>query len=162
MTKKIMLTQGKYTLVDNEDYEWLSQWKWRWSPNGEHTGYATSRITIDGKKTCLFMHRMILGLKKGKIGDHINGNGLDNRRCNLRKCTIAQNNQNSRKQRNNSSGYIGVSWEALAKKWRARICYNGIKKQLGLFSDVEDAAMVYDRAAKKYHGEFATLNFPDE
>jgi len=160
MTKKILLNKNKYVLVDDNDYEWLSQWKWRHFDNGGTTGYAI-RTRADGKG-CIFMHREILNLEKGEITDHVNGDGLDNRHCNLRKCTMTQNNQNSRKQRNNTSGYMGVSLEKIPNKWRARICYEGVKKHIGLFNNVEDAARAYDEAAKKYHEEFAALNFPND
>lgn len=91
--------------------------------------------------------------------DHINRNGLDNRKENLRLCTIKQNSYNAKLSKRNSSGYKGVSktWNG---KWRARIRVNDIEKHLGVFFTSKEAAQVYDNAAQKYYGEFANLNFP--
>ena len=161
MTKRIPLTRGKYAIVDDKDYEWLGQWRW-YCDQDERMGYAVRGATVNGKRTTLQMHRVILNLKKGEITDHINGNGLDNRRCNLRKCTPSQNMWNRRKPKNNTSGYIGVDWHKRDKKWQARICRDRKQKHLGCFDDIEEAARAYDRAALELHGEFALLNFPDE
>ena len=153
---KIELTRGKFAVVDGGDYEWLSQRKWRYD-----RGYATcsgSRVT--GNRSSIKMHRVILGLKEGEICDHINGDGLDNRRCNLRKATASQNAQNSCKPRTNSSGYMGIvglKWG----KWGTRIRCDGRDLFLGVFDTKEEAARAYDAAAVELHNEFATTNFPD-
>ena len=95
----------------------------------------------------------------GIIVDHINRNGLDNRRANLRFATVAENGWNSRRGVNvGSSKYKGVAWDKRAKKWRTVLCYKGGRKYLGYFEDEKTAAKMYDKAAKKYHGEFAVLN----
>jgi hypothetical protein len=103
--------------------------------------------------------------KKSKMGtqdvfvDHINGNGLDNRKSNLRICTHQQNCENSRKRKKSFSKYKGVYWSKNAKKWVAQITIDGKSKHLGYFELEEDAAAAYDKAAVKYFGEFACLNF---
>jgi len=161
MSRQIPLTQGKFAIVDDEDYKWLSQQKWYYSLD-KRTGYALRKIIVNGKHTSQRMHRAILGLKRGEITDHVNRNGLDNRRCNLRKCTQSQNNRNSRKNRNNTSGYIGVSWNKEKGRWSAYIKCNTKQIHLGYFDDLEQAAQAYDIAALELHGAFATLNFPQE
>ena len=153
--KEIELTGGKYALVDDEDYEWLSRWKWRCT-----SGYATrSSPRQCGKRPTILMHRLILGLSEGEVTDHINHNGLDNRRCNLRRCTSSENAQNSLMPESNSSGYMGVIRNK--GKWVARIRYDGESARLGQFDTAEEAARVYDIAALELHKEFATTNFPD-
>jgi hypothetical protein len=95
------------------------------------------------------------------VVDHIDGNGLNNTRANLRICTIAENVRSSRRRTDNGSGYKGVGFHKASGKWVARIVTNGEKMYLGLYESPEQAAAVYDLAAHKYHGEFARLNFPE-
>ena len=102
--KYIPLTQGKLAIVDDEDFEWLSQWKWHFN----RKKYAARTINHSGK---LYMHQVILNTPKGMLSDHRNGNGLDNRRKNLRACNVQQNKANSRLPKNNTSGFKGVYWE---------------------------------------------------
>ena len=104
------------------------------------------------------MHRVILKTPKGMDTDHRNGDGLDNRRCNLRICTKSQNSINRKMQSNNTSGYRGVYWHKRDKKWLAHIKIDGKKINFGYCSTKEQAAEAYNEAAKKHYGEFARLN----
>lgn len=139
--KLIPITQGLFAQVDDEDYEWLSQWKWCAMSKGPRSkGFYACRQTRDkGKKTTLLMHRAILDTPKGLDTDHINNDGLDNRRENLRAVDRTQNNYNSGMHSNNKSGVKGVSWFTPAKLWRAYIGGSKTRKELGYFKDIEDA-----------------------
>jgi len=161
MNKKIPLTQGKFAIVDNEDHEWLSQWGWYYSRTGK-TGYAKRNVWLKGKRTQLFMHRLILDPAKDILTDHVNGNSLDNRRENLRECSRKENARNSHRYKRNTSGYMGASFHKGCRKWRAHIVVDGKQLHQGYFDDLEQAAHAYDAAALELHGEFATLNFPQE
>ncbi|MDD1469616.1 HNH endonuclease [Dolichospermum sp. ST_sed5] len=109
------------------------------------------------------LHRFLLNPKPWEQIDHINGDALDNRRCNLRIVTASQNYKNRRKQSNpSSSRYKGVTWRKDCKKWMVRIMNDRKNIFLGYFADESNAAYIYDKAAKKYHGEYARLNFPAE
>lgn len=154
--KEIPLTQGKVALVDDEDYDWLMQWKWCAAlSRGSRNWYAVAYI--NGKRT--LMHRFIMNAQKGQTLDHINGDGLYNCKSNLRFCTPTQNTQNQKLRENTSSKYKGVSWYLRAKKWQASIMYNKKYIHLGHFTDEEKAARAYDNAAVVLFKEFARLNF---
>ncbi len=160
MVKEIPLTQGKVALVDDADYEWLSQWRWHYSPDG-CTGYARrtkSRQERD-KPTIPRMHRIILSAPSDMEVDHINGDGLDNRRCNLRLCTKTENRRNKRKQKGNySSSHKGVRWSPERHKWKAQIQVDHKQHVLGCFNTELKAAEAYNEAALRFFGEFARLN----
>lgn len=153
LKREIQLTQGKVAIVDGEDYEKISKYKW----NLHNAGYAHRNPLEDNLST--LMHRVVFDLKKGDKSeiDHINGNRLDNRRCNLRFVTRSKNNMN-RRVTNGASGYKGVSWFKPVKKWRVYIKLNGKQKCLGYFSDKKAAAQAYNDAATKYFREYAALN----
>jgi hypothetical protein len=156
--KKIPLTQGKFALVDDEDYEWLSQWKW-FAYKGRNTFYAArNRLTKEGPLGIIRMHRCILGLKRGDgiQTDHIDGDGLNNQRKNLRYCTH-QENQRNRFQQMGTSRYKGVHWCNRNKRWMAKI-FIGKQLFLGSFINEVDAAIAYNTAATKYFGSYAKLN----
>lgn len=155
--KTIALSQGKVALVSDEDYETLSQFNW-YAYKDLRTYYAQRQVSApDGQRTVIRMHHAICG----KGADHINGDGLDNRRENLRRCTHQQNTFNTRSRNDSTSHYKGVSWKMEASKWVAQIQVNGKKKHLGYFVNEDDAARAYDDAALRYFGEFAHLNNVD-
>ncbi len=161
--KKIKLTQGKYTLVDDKDFEWLNQWKWCVIFDSNHKWYAVRAEYIGepGKKkrTTVRMHRLIMGNPVGLQVDHKGlDNTLDNRRSNLRLATKSENMRNRSTQVNNKSGYKGVSWSKQNKKWYAWIGVNGKTIPIGHFDDIRIAAKAYNEKAKELHGEFARLN----
>ena len=160
--KTIKLTQGYETKVDSEDYEWLSKNKWRYQKSG---GYAVRTKRIGSKCKTLCMHRVILeyhGTNMAKLKtDHENRDGLDNQKANLRVATHAQNMRNRKRQKNNTSGYIGVCLAPNGKR-QAAIKVNGVTNYLGQHNDIEEAAKAYDCAALKYHREFARINFSME
>ena len=159
MVKEIELTKGKITIVDDKDYEWLSQYKWH-ALKGTNTSYAGRSIRNGNKKEHFLMHRLILQVPKDFEVDHRNGNGLDNRRENLRPCTKSQNQQNRHILKGTTSRFRGVS--SNRDKWRARIKFLQKEQHLGTFTSEEDAAEAYNTAARTYFGEFARLNYEAE
>jgi hypothetical protein len=160
--RRIKLTQGKYAIVDPEDFERLNKHKW-YATRCKNTFYAGRCYSIRNKKNYIMMHREVIDPPAHLDIDHINHNGLDNREANLRPATRAQNSANKLiiKRKGSSSKYKGVNWNKRKKNWRVRICINGRRIFLGYFDDEIQAAKAYDKAAKKYHGEFASLNFPE-
>ncbi len=158
MSREIGLTQGKVAVVDDDDFDCLNQYKWQAHNNYGYGWYAV-RCSYGPRKRTIFMHRQVLGLRRGKLADHINGNGLDNRRSNLRLCTHSQNSANHQK-RKGKSKYNGVCWCKQYQKWRARICVDYKRIHLGRYDTEIEAAAAYDVAAVKHFGEFARLNFP--
>jgi ABC-2 type transport system ATP-binding protein len=158
-TNKDVDKKYRYALVDPDDYPELSEYPWQCVRNKSGNHYA-ARIECG---RIIYMHRRIMNAPKGFIIDHKDRNGLNNTKSNLRLATNAENTRNCGKtNKPTSSKYKGVTLSKRAKKWQANICYNGIRKCLGLFENEEDAAKAYDRAARIYHGEFGVLNFPDE
>ena len=162
--KAIKLIRGKKAIIDDEDFEQVSKQKWCALYDG-HNWYAFRNKVIQNKpykQITESLHRFLLMPNKGQEVDHINGDTLDNRRCNLRVCTHAENTHNSRKPKTGlTSKYKGVDWYNPGKKFRARIhVYRVKRKSLGYFKDEIKAALAYDAAALKYYGEFARLNFP--
>ena len=157
--KQIPLTKGQFALVDNEDYDRLvAMGKWYAQKSG-NTFYAKGYIfNENGDKVLTLMHRVVLSAKKGVQVDHINTDGLDNRKCNLRGCSHAENQRNRERYSNNKSGYKGVSWDKVNGKWRAQIKNKNKTEYIGIFENPIEAAKAYNNAALKYHGEFARVN----
>lgn len=158
--RAIKLTQGKIALVDDQNYDWLNQWKWC-ARRGHGTFYAVRNVSVaKGKREAQYMHRKILGLHSGdkQQTDHIDGNGLNNQRANLRFCTAAQNIQSSRKWKFGVSIYKGIFWRRNDRKWQTQIRVNKKLVHVGLFSSEIEASKAYDAAALKYFGEFAFTN----
>lgn len=157
---QIPLTQGLFALVDDSDYEELSEHLWyaHYQPRcaDDETYYA---MRESAKDTTIYMHRVILDAPSLVRVDHKNKNGLDNQRDNLRLCTNSQNQANKSKQNGvYSSSYKGVSWVGRVAKWRAYIVINNKQYHLGYFSLESSAAFAYNDAALNSFGEFALLN----
>ena len=156
--KKIPLTRGMVALVDDNDFEWLSQWKW-YAVFSKGTYYAVrSHRNANGKRTSIKMHRQILDITDSSIQvDHKNLKSLDNQRDNLRACTAVENCRN-RSVRIGTSQFKGVCWKKKHNQWVVRIRVNGRLIHLGYFKNEIEAARVYDSMAIKLFGEFAATN----
>lgn len=152
--KEIQLTHGKVALVDDEDFEFLNQWKWCYH-NG---GYAVRADYTSGKHKLITMHRVVNKTLKDLQTDHINRNKLDNRKENLRSCTSSENNKNTTSRKGSTSKYLGVSSYKRSNKWKSNIWICGKSKHLGYYISEKEAALAYNEAALKYHGKFANLN----
>lgn len=153
--KEIPLTRGLMTLVDDEDYEPLNQRKWcAWWSKGSQSYYAEG--FIDGK--VVLMHQHLMRELPGKVVDHVDHDGLNNQRYNLRKCSNSQNTANSRLNVTNKSGYKGVTWDKYKQKWVSQIMVNYKHIHLGRFEKIEDAATAYDKAAIMYFSRYALTN----
>ena len=155
--KEIKLTKGYVALVADEDYELIS--KFKWFANVQKDGYIRAVKNKTLKCNHTKMHRMILNVINPKILiDHKDGNPLNNQRYNLRICNDSQNVCNIRSAKNSTSKYLGVSFCKSTKKWRATIFKDYKQKSLGRYNTENEAALAYNEAAIKEHGEFANLN----
>ena len=157
------ITHGTHTvLYDEQDAHKIEPWAWTLSKG--HGTYYAARRTPRPNRTTILMHREVTDCPKGSMIDHINGNGLDNRRSNLRVCTMSENMMNRSKTRQNSTGYKGVynTGDSKLNPYRAKIQKNSKVYCLGHYNTPEEAARAYDAKAKELFGEFAHLNFPDE
>jgi hypothetical protein len=163
--REIKLSKGLVTQVDDEDFEWLSQWNWHaWRSNPDWTHYACrGRLMAepDGPRK-IYMHRLILNLTDQKVqADHLDGDGLNNQRSNLRVATNAQNAKNRGLYKSNTSGYTGVTFHKASGLWHAVITSDGHHISLWYFHDPKEASEVYKEAALKYHGSFAYPQDPE-
>jgi hypothetical protein len=145
-------------LYDDEDYEKVSKYNWFIDKHKGDSFYVRAFIYKNGKCSCLRIHRLITNCTKDKMVDHINGDTLDNRKCNLRVCSNQENSMNSKSYKNSSSNFKGVTWHKKANKWAASIMKDYKTIYLGLFENEMDAALVYNGAAKYLFKEFACLN----
>jgi hypothetical protein len=154
---EVPLTKGAVALIDERDTERVLARKW-YCREVEGLRYAVTK-NYPGPR--LQMHRFILNAQPGECVDHINHNGLDNRRSNIRICTFAQNLWNQRPQQDSTSPFRGVHLCKITGRWRATIRVNGKRQHLGYYDSPGIAAMVYDEMAKRLYGEFACLNLPE-
>lgn len=160
--KEIPLTQGKVALVDDADFEELSQYKWfavntRKAGTGAPQWYAARSFRTNAKKILVYMHRCLLNACGAQV-DHWDGNGLNNQRGNLRVASRLQNNANKKLSVKNISGLKGVSWDRKCGKWKAQATGNGKDHHLGYFNHRVEAGEAYDRKAMELHGNFAMTN----
>jgi len=156
--KEIALTKGQVALVDDDDFEQLSKFKWQalWQP-GRRVFVAVRSTPRPNQKT-VFMTRQIMRAPAEKEVDHHDHNTLNNQRANLRVCTGSQNQGNSRQRKGCSSRFKGVCWHRDHQKWIARIRKTYKLQHLGYYADEREAARAYNQAAIEHFGEFAYLN----
>jgi hypothetical protein len=158
--RRIYLSEGEWTILDWQDYCRFAGFKWEISGD-DSIFYAVRNIRVDSTRTTTVrLHRLIMNAPRGLVVDHINGDSLDNRRANLRLATHSQNSCNKKKRKNTTSQFRGVCFCKAKGKWDANINLAGKRIWLGSFDSEIEAGKAYDEAAKKYHGEFARLNFP--
>lgn len=150
--EQIKLTNNKVALIDSEDYKLVSKYKWYCSNN------CGKLYAVNKNKKVLYMHRLIISAPKGYEVDHINGDGLDNRKSNLRLCSSSQNKYNQKISTINTSGFKGVTWNKNRNKWQSQIGCGKKYKYLGLFKDKHAAAKAYNEEASKLFGKFARVN----
>jgi len=160
----IPLTKGKVAVVDTDDYEQVSRFNWYARKGKNNCWYAVTDVwhpTIK-KKEHISMHRILVVTTKDQpFVDHINNNGLDNRRCNLRRCSNSENMGNCRKHRDSSSPK-GTWWDKKRNQWGVQICHQYKKYFLGYYDDVEQAVLAYNKKAKELFGEYTTPITPQE
>ena len=155
--KLIELTQGRVAIVDDEDFDWLSKWKWCYW-RAKKTGYATRTDYSGSKQKSIWMHVAVMQhhrlWKRGKEVDHENTCGCDNRKSNLRIPTSSGQQVNTGLRTNNTSGVAGVNWDKEKSKWQTRISTNGKRKHLGYYVDLNEAIKVRQKAEVKHYGKF--------
>ncbi len=159
--RRIPLGEGRFTIVEPGDFYRLNKYRWIADGIGESIYAVRNIISANESPKFMRMHREIMNNPKGFLVDHINCNGLDNRRANLRLATYSQNACNNRKRKNTTSVFRGVSFHTQKQCWGVHLQHQKKRLFLGYFDNEIEAAKTYDAAAKKYHGEFARLNFSD-
>lgn len=176
MSKEIPLCGGQIAIVDDDDCDWICQYSWHLGGTGRK--YATTNIFLNGRYVSKSMHRLIMQRKLGRelteheVVHHRHEVPLDNRKSELQlfESWPAHSREHNRKKVNRKkppylqrgcSGYYGVRWSQVAKKWQAFIFKNHIRTKLGNFIDLEEAALMYDKSAREIYGDRAILNFPN-
>jgi len=160
---ELLLAGDVVALVDAADLAWAQQWRWHAHSHGRGNRYVQrTRTAADGPgPDSITLHRALLCPAEGQNVDHINHDGLDDRRCNLRLATVGENNCNRRgPQSNNSSGFLGVNFDRRKGRWVAEVWHEGVKRRAGYHRSPIDAAIARDALALQLHGAFAALNFP--
>ena len=157
MVREIPLTQGYVALVDDEDYERVSEHEWH-PLKDPRSGHVYAVAYINGFTTR--MHRLILNAPPGTDVDHVNRNGLVNTRSNIRICSRSQNSQNRCLRSDSKSGYKGVTWCPSKDRWQARIVVGEKRISIGWYRSALEASKAYDEAAIREFGEFARTNHP--
>lgn len=157
---EIPLTRGKVALVDREDYDRVAVHKWH-AIKAKCTWYAERGIKIDGRNSTIGLHRELMNAQPGELIDHIDGDGLNCRRSNMRRTDYQGNARNRRMNRTNRHGFKGVRPTAASGRWTAEITIGGKSHHLGTYDTAEEAARAYDARAAIAHGQYARLNFPE-
>ena len=152
----IPLSNGQFATIDAVDVPLVEGYNWTAAVR-KHTTHVFRGSTVEGKHRWVWLHRVIAKTPDGMFTDHTNGDGLDNRRCNLRLATKAQNNRNQRMTERNTSGIKGVSWHKKDKRWRACIHVHDRYIHLGHFKTIDEAQRAYEKASAELHGEFGRL-----
>ena len=149
----IPLTMGHHALIDVDSLPLISGFNW-YAKKNKTVIYAARSQVLNGAKMQILMHREILKTPSNMHTDHIDGNGLNNTRSNLRHVSHDQNMQNRANLSSNKSGFKGVHWSSSINRWVAQIRYKGKRIYLGVFKSAEDASVAYAKASAKLHGEF--------
>lgn len=151
------ISQGYEAIIDAADACAVARWNWSAAVRSNSVYVVRRERLADGSRLAVHLHRVIAQAPEGVAVDHINGNALDNRRVNLRLAYASGNQRNRSINRNNTSGFKGVSWDKQHGRWQAGISVNGRRKRLGLFDTAEEAHAAYAKAAQQFHGEFARI-----
>jgi hypothetical protein len=157
MTRKIELTRGFEAIIDDEDFERVSKYKWRANVTSWGT-YAVTWMRIEGRGQHVYLQRFLLGLPRDKLITFANGDKLDNRRINLKYTTRSKSQMGRPRRSNNRTGFKGVSFNKAAEKYKSYIKKDGKLHYLGLHATAKEAAAAYNEKAKELYGEFAGLN----
>jgi hypothetical protein len=152
----IPLSNGQFATIDAVDVPLVEGYNWTAAVR-KHTTYVERNSVTGGVRKIVLLHRVIAGTPDGMFTDHINGDGLDNRRCNLRVVDKVQNGRNQKVTERNTSGFKGVTWDSQRGKWRSQIVVDHKQRYLGLYLNPEDAHAAYAKASAELHGEFGRL-----
>jgi hypothetical protein len=166
-SREIVLNQGKIALIDEEDYPRVAPYRWtacqtaQKNSNHRERWYVKRQVIVDGKPFSVWLHRFILAPPEGVTVDHIDGDGLNNQKANLRFASMRQQTLNRQQRHNAITPFKGVTKQRDSDRFSAHIAHEGKQRYLGLFRTAEEAARIFDAAARLLHGEFAWTNFPD-